>query len=32
MSQETTRPIDPVVEEFAGESFAKAAKRAEKSK
>lgn len=28
MSQETTRPLDPVVEEFAGESFARAAKRA----
>ena len=28
MSQDTTRPMDPVLEEFAGESFAKAAKRA----
>ena len=28
MSQQTIRPIDPVVEEFAGESLAKAAKRA----
>ncbi len=28
MSQDSTRPMDPVVEEFAGESFAKAVKRA----
>lgn len=28
MSQQTTRPIDPVVEEFTGESLRKAAKRA----
>jgi len=28
MSQETTRPMDPVAAEFAGESYAKAVKRA----